>query len=36
MTVDYLDDMAAMLGDPIVMRYYPRPRIRTEALDWIR
>ncbi|KAB1108964.1 GNAT family N-acetyltransferase [Micromonospora aurantiaca] len=36
MTVDDLDDMAALLGDPVVMRYYPRPKIRAEALDWIR
>lgn len=36
MTVDDLDDMAAMLGDPLVMRYYPRPKTRSEALDWIR
>ncbi|AXH93866.1 GNAT family N-acetyltransferase [Micromonospora aurantiaca (nom. illeg.)] len=36
MTVDDLDDMAALLGDPIVMRYYRRPKIRAEALDWIR
>ncbi|WFF06084.1 hypothetical protein O7622_23915 [Micromonospora sp. WMMD1076] len=25
MTVDDLGDMAAILGDPVVMRYYPRP-----------
>ncbi|MFF0880532.1 GNAT family N-acetyltransferase [Micromonospora aurantiaca (nom. illeg.)] len=36
MTVDDLDDMAALLGDPIVMRYYRRPKIRAEARDWIR
>lgn len=36
MTVDDLDDMAAMLGDPLVMRCYPRPKTRAEALDWIR
>jgi RimJ/RimL family protein N-acetyltransferase len=31
-----LDRMAALLGDPDVMRHYPRPRTRAEALDWIR
>ena len=35
MTVADLPDMAALLGDPEVMRYYPRPRTRAEALDWI-
>lgn len=35
MTEDDLDDMAALLGDPDVMRYYPRPKSREEARDWI-
>lgn len=35
MTVDDLDDMAALLGDPEVMRYYPRLLSRGEALGWI-
>ncbi|HEU5158498.1 MAG TPA: GNAT family N-acetyltransferase [Streptosporangiaceae bacterium] len=35
MTADDLDDMAALLGDPDVMRYYPRPKTRDEALAWI-
>ncbi len=35
MTVDDLDDMAALLGDPRVMRYYERPRTRDEARRWI-
>ncbi|WP_329571074.1 GNAT family N-acetyltransferase [Kitasatospora sp. NBC_01266] len=35
MTPDDLDDMAALLGDPEVMRYYPRPKDRAEALAWI-
>lgn len=35
MTEDDLDDMAALLGDPDVMRHYPRPRTREEALAWI-
>lgn len=35
MTTGDLDDMAALLGDPDVMRYYPRPKNRDEALAWI-
>ncbi|MEV0715866.1 GNAT family N-acetyltransferase [Asanoa sp. NPDC050611] len=35
MTDDDLDDMAALLGDPAVMGYYPRPYTRSEAGDWI-
>jgi RimJ/RimL family protein N-acetyltransferase len=35
MTTDDLDDMTALLGDPDVMRYYPRPKDRDEALAWI-
>ncbi|GAA4728857.1 GNAT family N-acetyltransferase [Phytohabitans rumicis] len=35
MTADDLEDMAALLGDPDVMRYYPRPKGRDEALGWI-
>ena len=35
MTDDDLDDLAALLGDPVVMRYYPRDRTRAEAGDWI-
>lgn len=35
MTSDDLDDMAALLGDPEVMRHYPRPMTRDEALRWI-
>lgn len=30
-----LDDMAALLGDEDVMRYYPLPLTRDEARDWI-
>jgi RimJ/RimL family protein N-acetyltransferase len=30
-----LDDMAALLGDPDVMTYYPRPKTRAEAAQWI-
>ena len=36
MSASDLDDMAALLGDPEVMRYYPRPKTRDEALGWIR
>ncbi len=35
MTDDDLDDIAALLGDPVVMRHYPRPRTRDEARAWI-
>jgi RimJ/RimL family protein N-acetyltransferase len=35
MSVDDLDDMAALLGDSEVMRYYPHPMSRDEALAWI-
>ena len=35
MTACDLDDMAALLGDAQVMRYYPRPKDRDEALAWI-
>ena len=30
-----LDEMAALLGDPDVMTYYPRPKTRREAAQWI-
>ena len=35
MTPDDLDDMAALLGDPEVMRYYPHPKNRDEVSAWI-
>ena len=35
MTLDDLDDMAALLGDPEVMGHYPRPKHRDEASAWI-
>ena len=35
MTLDDLDDVAGLLGDPVVMRYYPRVRDRDGARDWI-
>jgi RimJ/RimL family protein N-acetyltransferase len=36
MTLDDLDDMAALLGDPAVITYYPAPKSRAEAERWIR
>ena len=30
-----LGEMAALLGDPDVMTYYPRPKTRQEAAQWI-
>ena len=35
MTPDDTDAMAALLGDADVMRYYPRPKTRDEAQQWI-
>lgn len=35
MTPADLDNMAALLGDPAVMTYYPAPKTRSEALGWI-
>ncbi|MER7279675.1 GNAT family N-acetyltransferase [Dactylosporangium sp. NPDC000244] len=35
MVEDDLDELAALLGDPEVMRYYPRPKTRAETLEWI-
>lgn len=35
MTDADLDDMAALLGDPEVMRFYPASRTRAEAAEWI-
>jgi RimJ/RimL family protein N-acetyltransferase len=35
MTPGDLDDMAALVGDPDVMAYYPRPKTRQEATQWI-
>jgi RimJ/RimL family protein N-acetyltransferase len=36
MTVDDLDLMAELLGDPEVMTFYRHPKDRGEALEWIR
>ena len=30
-----LDAMAELLGDPVVIAYYPAPKTRQQALDWI-
>jgi RimJ/RimL family protein N-acetyltransferase len=35
MSPDDIDDMAALLGDPEVMAYYPAPKTRAEAWRWI-
>lgn len=35
MTLDDIDVMAALLGDPVVMTYYPAPKTRDEARAWI-
>jgi len=35
MTPDDIEAVAALLGDPDVMAYYPRPKTRAEALAWI-
>ena len=35
MTDDDLQDVADLLGDPEVMRFYPRPKTREEAQLWI-
>lgn len=35
MSENDLDAMAQLLGDPRVMRYYPRPKTRQEAQRWI-
>jgi RimJ/RimL family protein N-acetyltransferase len=35
MRPDDLDDMTCLLGDPEVMTYYPRPKTRQEAAQWI-
>ncbi len=35
MRADDLDAMAALLGDPEVMAFYPAPKTRAEAVEWI-
>ena len=34
MQLDDLDQMAALLGDPEVMDFYPHPKSRDEAAAW--
>lgn len=34
-TREDLDDLAALLGDPEVMRHYPAPKTREEAEGWL-
>ncbi len=36
MDEDDLDDVARLLGDPVVMEHYPAPKSRDEATAWIR
>lgn len=35
MAADDLEDMAALLGDPAVMAFYPAPKSRDESQRWI-
>ncbi len=35
LTDDDLDEVSAMLGDPEVMRFWPRPFSREESAEWI-
>lgn len=35
MTAADLDRMSALLGDPVVMTFYPAPKSREEAAQWI-
>ena len=35
MTCADLDDLTVLLGDPAVMRFYPQPKTRDEAKQWI-
>jgi ribosomal-protein-alanine N-acetyltransferase len=35
-TWDDLDPLAAILGDPEVMKYYPKPFSREETREWIQ
>ncbi|MCT9868686.1 GNAT family N-acetyltransferase [Paenarthrobacter aurescens] len=35
MTLADLDVMSSILGDPLVMTYYPAPKTRDEAAAWI-
>lgn len=35
MTSSDLDSMSALLGDPLVMAFYPAPKSKEEAAQWI-
>lgn len=35
MSASDIDDMAALLGDPDVMQFYPAPKTREQATQWI-
>ncbi|TFD45615.1 N-acetyltransferase [Cryobacterium frigoriphilum] len=35
MTIDDLDDLAELLGDPALMTFYPAPKTRDQARAWI-
>jgi RimJ/RimL family protein N-acetyltransferase len=35
MTPADLDNMTTLLGSPVVMAYYPRPKTRDEAAGWV-
>lgn len=35
MSIADLDAMATLLGDPDVMRFYPTPKTRPQAAEWI-
>jgi RimJ/RimL family protein N-acetyltransferase len=35
LTLDDLDDVAALLGDPEVMTFYDHPKTRDESREWI-
>jgi ribosomal-protein-alanine N-acetyltransferase len=35
-TLDDVDVMEGILGDPVTMQYYPAPFPRAEIVDWIR
>jgi RimJ/RimL family protein N-acetyltransferase len=36
LTLDDVDVLYAVLGDPIAMEHYPAPKSRGESADWIR
>jgi len=36
LVIEHLPALAAMLADPVVMRYFPRPMTWSESLIWLR